>query len=333
MTKLADRATIGDDNAAEVLRLAGIAALKKRAAQIPPDGKNIVHTLADLSDEDIRGLTIPEWQIEELHLSTAGIFDSYYQVETLCAELRIKPFIPLMPLAQMDNSLCEILKWLNGRGWIAGSAALWAASGDKTWSYADVDIFCHSNEAYDELTEELCESEDTGGDYEEYGERSRVFLFHPFETEQPLHLVSPLQDDWSDIANLLLGFDNSICATAIANQSEAYAFSPHDIRNRLVDVVKIKHRRAFLERLLRYMKRGYTVKNVAFDKMVEHGGFQEDFELLWHAASFADNTQLRHFVSEFEAANEYEDYDADDWDWHEDEHYNDYEDDEDGDFY
>src|SRR6185503_19695052 len=100
--------TINDEEARAVLLAAAKYGLMRQAGMIPANASEWIHTLKNLSDEDINRVTEPSYQLEVLLKASQGYFDSWNEVENLGYKLQMKPFMPLMPLAQTDNSLCEI---------------------------------------------------------------------------------------------------------------------------------------------------------------------------------------------------------------------------------
>jgi hypothetical protein len=158
--------------------------------------------------------------------------------------------------------LDELSKFCAGWGWIAGSAALWRYQYNETnvnWSYNDIDIFCHSESAYDAMRKKISD-----GDVSTENERSVKARGFRFTTDKPrwadsVNLIKPLpSDNWLYPANVLAGFDLTCCAVALIQPGVVFALHPDDVRKKLIGYVgETISPVATVRRVFKYMKRGY----------------------------------------------------------------------------
>lgn len=161
--------------------------------------------------------------------------------------------------------LDELSKFCAGRGWIAGSAALWRYQYNETnlnWSYDDIDIFCHSESVYDAMRKKI--SDDDVSTENERSVKVRGFRFTATKNNKPrwvdnVNLIKPLpSDNWIYPQNVLAGFDLTCCAVALIQPGVVFALHPDDLRKKLIgyagDTISPV---ATVRRVFKYMKRGY----------------------------------------------------------------------------
>lgn len=317
------RAVSGDEKPSELLTSEGVARLKERAGHLPLITKNKPKKSAlkaAQSSEDLQS------EIFMLRKANDLSFDDYEESALYFAANHLKPLMPRMPLARLNRSLYEILRWINGRAWIAGSAALWCVDADTKWMYRDVDVFCRSVEFYEMLRSELIELE--CGAFETF-DHSTEFYDSPFQLDElfseTVTLICPGEKDWDSVEGLLTGFDWTICAVALKDSSTAYAYSPFDVREQQFTAIRLDYPRRSLKRLMKYANRGYYVRHAALEALALDGRVHEDFEVMNQAIQLDNPSRLgdivrRYFraVAEIESDDdvdhsEYEDYDEEDY--------------------
>jgi hypothetical protein len=311
--RLVSRAVNGDEDAANVLRQLGIDALKHQAGLIPPETTATFVYEIPMGAEAVNGLE----NLMLMRRASRLSFSDYEESAEYFSQIFLNPPMPMMPLARLNKSLYEISRWINGRAWIAGSAALWCVDADANWCYGDVDIFCKSNEYAEMLCAEL---DEVDGNCFQENEHSTKYGDHPFpesfaREKDTLSIIAPGEQDWSTVENLLLGFDLSICAVALASPSEAYAYSPSDVSRQAIRVIKMSYPRKTLQRILKYQARGYFLLREGFDSLAESEKLDEEFDMLGEAASFAKAANLQNFVACYRTAVYERDYGYDEGDY------------------
>lgn len=165
------------------------------------------------------------------------------------------------------NHIDVFSQYCAGYGWVAGSAALWrflqgSEGAVSNWEFNDVDIFCHTESAYEVLAGK------TTNDVKEESERGikfngfRFFVNgRHFWLTGDVNFIKPLPgDNWHHPANVLAGFDLSICAVVMTQPGVVYALYPHDLRNHIMDytgqtIAPI----ATMRRVFKYLRRGFKL--------------------------------------------------------------------------
>jgi hypothetical protein len=311
---LKSRAVIGDDNAAELLRSAGIQSIQSRAAKIPvknrraKNNKSTMRALKKMNGE----LDLENTGLNLLRYASKCDFKDYWESVEFFKTQHLKPVMPTVPVLRFNKALYEIWRWVDGRAWIAGSAALWAADAEADWMYGDIDIFCKSIEFYEDLKAELKEIKYMGfSKADETGEYNTKFSNHPFIHQMGKHswgapiatpslcLIAPVGKDWSTIENILLGFDLSICAVAIMNPRTLYAYSPQDIRHRRTDTICIEFPLRTLKRLFKYIQRGYSPSWDLAESLAGDNRFDDAFEVLQMTAEYTEHKGLHRLVERY----------------------------------
>jgi hypothetical protein len=332
MSSLLNKAVAGvndDDEARRVLLGAAKDGLMRQAGMIPGEETSTILKTCDLEAYGANQMEAFDaaYSLAWLRNEAASNFENYQDACDVYLPRHLKPLMPKMSMARSCKALYEIVRWLNGRGWVAGSAALWTVT-DGDWLPKDIDIFCRTEEFYEMLREELCE---LGYEGQKQSSRSFVYWTHPFYIgtfATAINLISPANEDWREIEDLLLGFDWSVAAVAIADFEDVYAYNSTSIRtNGIMDIIEepIKRPKKLIKRLFKYMERGYTVSYTALKKMVLDGRFFNAFELIGQAANYSHNEDLKFLVyrwntciQDLEAEEngiDYEEYESDSGDY------------------
>lgn len=165
------------------------------------------------------------------------------------------------------NHIDVFAQYCAGYGWVAGSAALWrflqgSEGAVSNWEFNDVDVFCHTESAYEALvgktTNEVKEESERGI---KFNGCCFVVNGRRFYLTGDVNFIKPLPgDNWHHPANVLAGFDLSICAVVMTQPGVVYALYPDDLRNHVMDytgqtIAPI----ATMRRVFKYMSRGFKM--------------------------------------------------------------------------
>jgi hypothetical protein len=330
MTNHISRAVTGDENAAGLLRSVGISFLQSHAGHLPPKTKEKPKkaTLKVVKEsEDL------QWELDLLRTASSVTFADYSASENYYKAHHLKPLMPLTPILRMNKPLYEVWRWVDGRAWIAGSAALWCVdpTPNPKWLYGDIDIFCRSVDSYNELVEELRE---IGYVPTINGQYSTKFSYTIFNTQKlkyslnlnranQISLISPVEKDWSTVESLLLGFDISASAVAIADPSNAYAYDPDHLKMRWVQsFISLEYPLRTFSRILKYLHRGYSFSYHSMWQLVADGRLSREFEALRIANEYTKSEEIKSLTNlYFEVARDYEDSQSPDYEPDEEDYY------------
>lgn len=149
-----------------------------------------------------------------------------------------------------------------GYGWVAGSAALYEYSNtlyQVDWVNNDIDVFCHSKAAYQEIINLKAEiiSQDKRQTKVRgigiYRDKHRVWI-----DDEINYVCPPDNADWSHPANVLCNFDLTCTQIALTQAGTAYILHPDHIVNRQMEYTGTTIAPlATLRRILKYMQRGF----------------------------------------------------------------------------
>lgn len=181
--------------------------------------------------------------------------------------------------AHCDSDLWQVWQWVHGRGWIAGSAALWAYSVERNpeftqWHYNDIDVFAFDDKAYESLKAEL--HDDTFGfDVEtEYSVKMGNPLLkiggESAYISTDVNIIRPPEGvKWFNHCLLWESFDlNAAQCTLIAPQwvsivgnlnTVSFGDDTNSSRPPLWPSFGIKHAGIFIERVQKYVERGFRL--------------------------------------------------------------------------
>lgn len=245
----------------------------------------------------------------------------------------------------------QVWQWCNGRGWICGSSALWEYSrsrdaGGTHWTYGDIDVFAHSDNAYYSLLEEAKETFlDVETDYSFKGSNVQI----PVPNSKiigTLNIVRPPQDvSWENPMSVWESFDLNVAQCVIVSPAWVsvcgslslinWQFDTEDFRPFLEARSGIKSAARFGERVQKYLARGFRlgsrfwwhVLDIAEQKgparLAEYcslirllGGLLDEESRLKMQAN-VDNVMdyLNGDTPDTYESDEYEDYYDDDYDW------------------
>lgn len=201
----------------------------------------------------------------------------------------VKPFV--------TDHIGLLAEHFHGYGWIAGSAALYAfdARTHDRWQCNDIDVFCVSKEAYQELVdlqkgrrvEKSDERQTVVNGYGIIPNGKRIWI------DSDINFVCPTaKDDWSHPANVLAGFDLTITQVAIIQSGAAYVMKPDDIENQVVDytgesIAPV----ATLRRVFKYLRRGYKADDALWYHLASDDRMLPIMSLFESMAQFEHDTQ------------------------------------------
>lgn len=202
------------------------------------------------------------------------------------------------PTSQHDT-IGLLAEHFHGYGWIAGSAALFTydANAADRWVYNDIDIFCVSKSAYQELVDWQ-----KGRRVEKSDERQSVVngygiipkgKYQRIWIDTDINFVCPSdKDDWSHPANVLAGFDLTITQVAIIQSGAAYVMKPEDIENQVVDytgesIAPV----ATMRRIFKYLHRGYKADGALWYHLANDNRMMAVLALFEQLAQFDNDTQ------------------------------------------
>jgi hypothetical protein len=293
---LVSRAVIGDDNAADVLRQAGIQSMQTRAAILPAETRSEPKPLDEqvFRVEEAESLTIAahernlrKFYVDTIDLDEYGIWEKYLPRINGVVEM------PVMPIVRSTWVLYEAFKFANGLGWIAGSAALWAVTDDK-WMFNDIDIFAYTPEAYEELLRKM---DFIAYSWSEKGKRQKKFYDCMISLAAPaglanINIINPTDSDWTNPIEFLKNFDWTIAAVALCSEKSAYAYSIRDIRAKRLSLLSSQYPETIVYRMLKYVQRGFELRGSVLTELLndEQNRFTRDLRILAQSANIESKT-------------------------------------------
>lgn len=201
------------------------------------------------------------------------------------------------PTSQYDT-IGLLAEHFHGYGWIAGSAALFTydAKAADRWFYNDIDVFCVSKEAYQELVDlqkgrRVEKSDERQTVVDGYGiipNGRRIWI------DSNINFVCPTEkDDWSHPANVMAGFDLTICQVAIIQSGAAYVMNPFDIESQVVNytgesIAPV----ATMRRIFKYLHRGYQEHNMLWYRLANDNRMLPVLGLFESLAQFEKDRQM-----------------------------------------
>jgi hypothetical protein len=266
MTNLVSRAVNGDENPADILRQAGIQSMQSRAALVPHLTDAMPPTLDEMDSDTEDELLKAEKTLKKAGKATRLEFTNWEDAETFFRARNLKPIMPAVPVVRSDWYIKKALEFIENKGWIAGSAALWAVS-DGDWRYDDIDVFAKTSAEFDELHKKLAAATP---DYliEKLEKQTKFALSSLFRPTVPstigtslptINLVNPCGADWNEPINFLKNFDWTICAVSLVDDGYAYAYSPEHLKQNRLMLLSRQYPQTIIARMLKYMKRGFHV--------------------------------------------------------------------------
>lgn len=273
-----------------------IGALRKRAGYVPgkidaPLPETLEVALELLGDSFIDEDVISAW-IGVNPDSYDGVLGFWHQMALArCARRDDKVFVPdpnsivdhakrpringVMSLQHMpykrelDRDVESVLKWCEGRAWVAGSAVVQALA-QTPFTFGDIDVFCHSDRDY-EVLKEMALARRPAKVLAE-NERSVLIesplIVHVFQIEN-LNLVRPCGEDWSEPYNVLKDFDLTCSAALARNTKEAFVWKVPVFEKYTMHAINLKHPAKTLGRVMKYWSRGFTPSAYLWDKLAQ----------------------------------------------------------------
>lgn len=166
-----------------------------------------------------------------------------------------------------------LLEWTQGRAWIAGGYVVSELRGnaDKVFVSNDVDVFCWTDEVYEEMVAELKKSRWAGI----LDENDRSILVNRavignVESLHPINLVRPCGEDWSEPYHVLKDFDLTCSAALLKNGEEAYVWNPSHIEHGLMSLIQLKHPMKTIGRVFKYWGRGFAPTANLWNELVKN---------------------------------------------------------------
>ena len=352
---LINRAALGDDDPLDLLRRAGINAIRKQAGLIPNNmTEPIKPTVQDVHGqlqhqwaydaEFLTEETITTW-LQDTHkygrvpngigvASTALMrehirHDEYlflgdpdkqekHEKRTRINGIVDLPTMPMKHPLEVHSPLYKVMAWSRNRAWIAGSAAT-ARLIENQFSPNDIDLFCHTDEFYNQLCNELRR------DYQgsQVGETKRSVTYQayfPVESWQMLHinLVRPNGEDWFHPWLLLRDFDLTPAGAIIKNHKECIVWKRSTFSDNKIDFINIEKSKPLrlMQRITKYISRGFMPGYDFWQPLADHPQHRQLLIMVQSLAQFFANAELpkrMKLKATIENAFELDDYDDDDY--------------------
>ena len=175
----------------------------------------------------------------------------------------------LYPLEYLPQNIRQVWEWSKGRGWICGSAALWAYSDSRdsdftAWHYGDIDVFARDDACYEAMVGEL---RDTLWCVEtEYSFKIEACYLNKVSVGD-LNIIRPPEGvSWRNHQTVWEAFDlNAAQCTIISPEWVMVAGTLHLVgwnaenKPALWPSFGIRHAARFIYRVNKYLERGFRL--------------------------------------------------------------------------
>lgn len=165
-----------------------------------------------------------------------------------------------------------LVKFVAADGWIAGGSVLHFVHQEKV-GYGDIDVFCVSQDAYNELRQCFIGYIDDLSSKRSCVAKTPLILVddEQYQLTRNVNLVSPVDGQgWSHPANVLTEFDLSVAAVAIIEPGLAYTLHKDDVlEKRMSYIGNCRNPVKFWRRVMKYYNRGCTFAFDFFEKLIQ----------------------------------------------------------------